>query len=46
MRKEAEVLLLSGPLQENGATLNGIIEECLIAGLFIVKISIEVISVT
>ena len=40
-RKEAEVLLLWGHLQENGATLNGILEECLIAGLFIVKISIE-----
>lgn len=30
-----------GPLQENGARLNGILEECLIAGIFIVKISIE-----
>lgn len=45
-RTEAEVLLLWGHLQENGATLNGIIEECLISRLFIVKISIEGISMT
>lgn len=45
-RTEAEVLLLWGHLQENGAILNGIIEECLISRLFIVKISVEGISMT